>query len=240
MTAHYHDLAKSSDAVSARNFVFVDGLLRSATHRPESDEDDLYRDSIKRVLDIVLVLVSLPLVLPLVLLFAAVIALDGGKPFYRQNRVGKNGVTYTMWKLRSMVMQADEKLQAHLEQNPVAKAEWDSTQKLKDDPRITRFGRFLRKSSFDELPQLYNVLTGDMSIVGPRPMLPEQENLYNGTAYFELRPGITGLWQISDRNETTFAARAQFDTAYNEQLSLKTDVSIILSTFRVVVRGTGY
>ena len=240
MTAHYHDLAKSSDAVSARNFVFADGLLRSATHQPDSDDSDVYRDAVKRALDIVLVLVSLPLVLPLVLLLATIVALDGGKPFYRQNRVGKNGVTYTMWKLRSMVLHADEKLQAHLEQNAEAKAEWDSTQKLKDDPRITRFGRFLRKSSFDELPQLFNVLTGDMSIVGPRPMLPEQESLYKGTAYFELRPGITGLWQISDRNETTFAARAQFDTAYFEQLSLKTDLSIILATFRVVVRGTGY
>jgi len=128
----------------------------------------------------------------------------------------------------------------HLAQDPEAKAEWDSTQKLKDDPRITRFGRFLRKSSFDELPQLLNVLLGDMSIVGPRPMLPEQEPLYSGTAYFELRPGITGLWQISDRNESTFAARAKFDTDYFEQLSLATDVRIIASTFRVVLRGTGY
>lgn len=240
MTAHYHDLAKSSEAVSSRNFVFADGHLRSATHQPESDESDIYRDGVKRLLDVVLVLVSLPLVLPIILVFAAIVALDGGKPFYCQNRVGKNGRTYTMWKLRSMVLCAEEKLAVHLAQDPEAKAEWDSTQKLKDDPRITRFGRFLRKSSFDELPQLLNVLLGDMSIVGPRPMLPEQEPLYSGTAYFELRPGITGLWQISDRNESTFAARAKFDTDYFEQLSLATDVRIIASTFRVVLRGTGY
>lgn len=240
MTAHYHDLANGGEAVSVRDYGFVDELLRSSTHQPESDDQDVYRDGLKRVLDLALVLVSLPIVLPLVLVLAAVVALDGGKPFYRQIRVGKNGTTYTMWKLRSMVMNADQKLQAHLESNAEAKAEWDSTQKLKDDPRITRFGRFLRKSSFDELPQLFNVLIGDMSIVGPRPMLPEQEELYKGSAYFELRPGITGLWQISDRNETTFAARAEFDTAYYQQVSFKTDMSIILSTFRVVVRCTGY
>ena len=240
MTAHYHDLAKSSEAVSSRNFAFVDGLLRSTNGLPESEDSDVYRDGAKRLIDLVLVVLSLPLVLPLVLLLAGIVALDGGKPLYCQNRVGKNGRTYTMWKLRSMVQCADEKLASHLAQDPEARAEWDSTQKLKDDPRITRFGRFLRKSSFDELPQLFNVLAGDMSLVGPRPMLPEQEKLYPGTAYFELRPGITGKWQISDRNESAFAARAKFDTEYYQELSLVTDLRIIASTFRVVLRGTGY
>lgn len=240
MTAHYHDLAKSSEAVSSRKFAFVDGLLHSTTGLPDSDDNDVYRDGAKRVLDVLLVVVSLPLVLPLVMILAAIVALDGGKPLYRQNRVGKNGRTYTMWKLRSMVQCADEKLAAHLAQDPEAKAEWESTQKLKYDPRITRFGRFLRKSSFDELPQLFNVLVGDMSLVGPRPMLPEQEKLYPGIAYFELRPGITGKWQISDRNESAFSARAKFDTEYFQELSLMTDLRIIASTFRVVLRGTGY
>src|SRR5690606_30267059 len=123
--------------------------------------------------------------------------------------------------------------------NPEAKAEWELTQKLKNDPRITRFGHFLRKTSLDELPQLWNVLRGDMSIVGPRPMMLEQAQLYPGADYYHLRLGVTGLWQISDRNNSTFAARATFDARYAAELSLKGDISIIARTVGVVLRCTG-
>lgn len=119
-------------------------------------------------------------------------------------------------------------------------AEWESTQKLKHDPRITRFGRFLRKSSLDELPQLWNVLKGDMSLVGPRPMLPEQRGLYPGLAYYELRPGLTGTWQVSERNESTFSKRAEFDRGYFESLSFLGDLNVLARTVSVVLRGTGY
>ena len=105
---------------------------------------------------------------------------------------------------------------------------------------ITRFGRVLRKSSLDELPQLWNVLLGDMSLVGPRPMMPCQRDLYPGSAYYRLRPGITGPWQVSRRNESTFADRARFDTDYDQTLSLGTDLGLLISTVRVVVRATGY
>jgi exopolysaccharide production protein ExoY len=199
----------------------------------------LYRAVFKRVLDLaVIVMISLPVAL-VVAILAVLVASKGGRPFYRQARIGQGGRHYTMWKLRSMVKDADSKLDAYLQANPAARAEWDSDQKLRHDPRITRLGHFLRKYSLDELPQLWNVLRGDMSLVGPRPMMPEQQTLYPGTAYYRLRPGITGPWQVSARNATTFADRAQFDALYEQNLSLGTDLGLLAATVRVVLRGTG-
>lgn len=194
----------------------------------------------KRGLDLLLILLTLPVVLPVVLCLAVLVVLDGSLPFYSQKRVGRGGRIYTMWKLRTMVPNADAKLETCLTQDPVARAEWDSTQKLKCDPRITRFGRMLRKASLDELPQLWNVLKGDMSLVGPRPMMPDQQDLYPGSAYHEMRPGITGLWQVSERNQSTFADRARYDEIYYRELSLATDVKLLFATVVVVVRATGY
>jgi exopolysaccharide production protein ExoY len=139
-----------------------------------------------------------------------------------------------------MVDDAEAKLEDHLAADSSARHEWDTTQKLKADPRITSFGRFLRRSSLDELPQLWNVLKGDMSLVGPRPMMPEQAPLYSGEAYYTLRPGITGLWQVSERNATAFADRAHYDARYEQDLSLVNDLRILMATVRVVLRGTGY
>ena len=199
-----------------------------------------YRNRFKRVFDTIVILLSLPFVLPVILLLAMLAMFDGGPPFYRQLRVGRGGRLYTMWKLRTMVVDADTKLEAHLDATPSARSEWDTTQKLKADPRITRIGRFLRKSSLDELPQLWNVLRGDMSLVGPRPMMPEQTSLYSGEAYYSLRPGITGSWQVSERNDSSFADRVHHDTRYDRMLSLSTDLRLLIATVRVVVRGTGY
>ncbi|SMX33689.1 sugar transferase [Maliponia aquimaris] len=199
----------------------------------------LYRDVFKRVLDVVLVVLGgLPALL-IVGFFALLIALDGHSPFYFQKRLGRNGRMFYIWKLRSMVPDADSRLHAYLAQNPDARAEWDLTQKLRHDPRITAVGRLIRKTSIDELPQLWNVLRGDMSLVGPRPMMPCQQDLYPGTAYYALRPGITGYWQVSVRNESSFAERAGFDTAYLHQLSLLNDLRVMARTVRVVLRGTG-
>ncbi len=199
-----------------------------------------YRRFGKRLVDITLVMMAAPVVLLVVVGLALLVACDGGQPFYFQKRVGRNGRIYTMWKLRTMVADADERLEAHLEQHPAARHEWDSTQKLKTDPRITAFGRFLRKSSLDELPQLWNVLKGDMSLVGPRPMMPCQQEIYPGKDYYALRPGITGPWQVSSRNESTFADRARFDAFYSRNVSLQTDLRLILETVKVVLRATGY
>ncbi|MCT8971058.1 sugar transferase [Microbaculum sp. A6E488] len=184
-------------------------------------------------------LLTAPISIPIVLSLALLVRRDGGKAFYRQDRLGKNGRTFKLWKLRTMVPDAERFLVEYLEQNPEAAREWHETQKLRRDPRVTRLGEFMRKHSIDELPQLWNVLIGDMSLVGPRPMLPDQEALYPGHAYFLMRPGLTGLWQISARNDGTFASRAAYDDRYEEIKSLRVDLAIMLSTVGVVVRGTG-
>ncbi len=201
----------------------------------------LYNRIVKRALDLVCILLGAPVVVPVVALLALVVFLsDRSNPFYSQPRVGRNGRIYTIWKLRTMVPDADRLLEAYLAENAAAQIEWDTTQKLKADPRITRIGRFLRRSSLDELPQLWNVIRGDMSLVGPRPMMPEQRTLYPGRAYYRLRPGITGAWQVSERNESSFAGRARFDTDYASNVSFLTDLKLLLATFRVVLRATGY
>ena len=165
---------------------------------------------------------------------------DGHNPFYRQNRIGKNGRAFGMWKLRSMVPNADAVLESYLTENPDARREWDLTQKLKNDPRITAVGRLIRKTSIDELPQLLNVFGGDMSLVGPRPMMLDQRPLYPGVAYYAMRPGITGFWQTSSRNESSFAERATYDASYFNAMSLGTDLRVMIKTVGVVFAGTGY
>lgn len=199
-----------------------------------------YRCYAKPALDVALILCSMVVILPILLVAAALIALDGHNPFYTQLRVGRNGTHFRMLKLRTMIPNAKNLLPEFLASNPAARDEWDATQKLKNDPRITRVGRFLRKTSIDELPQLFNVLKGDMALVGPRPMMIEQEALYHGRGYYNLRPGLTGLWQVSDRNECDFSDRVKFDEVYNRVVSLPLDIAVILRTFTVVARGTGY
>ncbi|WP_071674975.1 sugar transferase [Nioella nitratireducens] len=201
----------------------------------------LYRRRSKRVLDLAIIaLVAVPALL-LIGVFAAILKLrEGGAVFYCQERIGRNGRSFRMWKLRTMVPDADKVLETYLSDHPEARAEWDRHQKLRNDPRITRMGRFLRRSSLDEVPQLWNVLMGEMSIVGPRPMMCNQRVLYPGTEYYAMRPGITGYWQTSDRNDTSFHERAWYDQAYYRALSLRTDLAIILRTFSVVLRGTGH
>ena len=201
--------------------------------------DSLYRNVAKRVFDVLFVLLAIPIVLPILVVLAVVIMCRGGNPIYRQERIGRGGKHFTMWKLRTMVVDADSLLKEHLDTNDLARREWQKTQKLRNDPRITRFGTFLRKSSLDELPQLWNVLRGDMSLVGPRPMLPEQRSIYPGKDYYALRPGITGPWQISERNDSSFADRAKFDASYNKTLSPRSDFVLLVGTIGVVLRGTG-
>ncbi len=200
----------------------------------------LYRNYVKRLFDVVAVLSASLVVGPLILLLALLVASDGSNPFYWNERVGRRGRNFRMLKLRTMVPDADKMLEDYLSRNAEARLEWNSTQKLKTDPRITRIGRFLRKTSLDELPQLWNVLTGDMSLVGPRPMMPSQRPLYHGLAYYSLRPGITGIWQVSDRNESAFSKRAEYDSEYDEKLTFRMDMWLLWSTVRVVLKGTGY
>lgn len=199
----------------------------------------LYRSVMKRAFDVIAVLLaSVPLLLTVCLL-ALLVRRDGGPAFYTQKRIGKDGKEFSILKLRTMVTNADEVMEQHLASDPAARAEWNHHQKLRNDPRITKTGNLLRRTSLDELPQLWNVLIGDMSIVGPRPMMLEQRVLYPGTEYYEMRPGVTGFWQISDRHETGFHERAQYDRDYFRQMSFKTDLKTIWQTVAVVLDAKG-
>ncbi len=236
MTIHYDSMPGSKPTYIQADDRSVPTFSQEST----GPSQGIYRAVFKRALDIVLVCLSAPISVLTVALLALFAAQDGANPFYSQDRVGLDGRVYRMWKLRSMVVDADARLAAHLAADGAARLEWDTTQKLKADPRITRFGAILRKYSLDELPQLWNVLTGDMSLVGPRPMMPSQQDIYPGTAYYRLRPGITGMWQVSRRNESSFAERAHFDNDYDRSLSLKTDLWLLVQTVQVVLRATGY
>lgn len=193
----------------------------------------------KRSFDILVTLVAAPVVIAIVAIAALLVRMDGSSAFYRQPRLGKNGRVFNIWKLRTMVPDAERRLQEHLTENAAARIEWDRVQKLRDDPRITAIGHYLRKYSVDELPQLLNVFLGQMSLVGPRPMCPEQRSQYPGSAYFEMLPGITGLWQISERNSCSFAERAMYDSRYARIMSFSTDMRILLLTPLAVLKGTG-
>ena len=200
-----------------------------------------YRTWGKRALDVALVLLSLPVTLPVIALSAMALFVESGLPFYTQYRLGRMGRRFKILKLRTMVRDADTVLEDYLEQDPVLRAEWDHTQKLKNDPRITKVGAVLRATSLDELPQIWNVLKGDMSLVGPRPMMPDQLSKYGDPrAYFSLRPGITGIWQVTARNEKAFDARNSFDVEYYNLHDLREDTLILWKTLFVVLRRTGY
>lgn len=201
----------------------------------------LYEAWGKRALDIALASIALTLALPVLVLLIVALWLEGGKPIFVQPRLGRHGRIFHMLKLRTMVVDAEARLATCLNNDPRLRAEWDRTQKLKSDPRITPLGRLLRKTSLDELPQLINVIRGDMSMVGPRPMLADQLPLYRTpSAYLRLRPGLTGLWQVTARNEDSFDLRATIDHRYAQAVTLKRDFKILLATFGALWRATGY
>ena len=166
---------------------------------------------------------------------------DGAPIFFGHYRVGRDGRLFRCLKFRSMLLDADIALAELLERSPEARAEWERDQKLSNDPRITPVGHFLRKTSLDELPQLLNVLRGEMSLVGPRPITVDELRRYGGTRwhYLSVRPGITGLWQVSGRNNTTYDERVALDRHYVEHHTLSGDVGILLKTIRVVLRREG-
>lgn len=200
-----------------------------------------YRSWGKRSLDVMLVLLTLPISAVIIGICAIALWFEGGSPFYTQERLGARGRRFRILKLRTMARDADARLATLLAQDPDLRAEWRDTQKLKNDPRITRIGRILRATSIDELPQIWNVLRGDMSLVGPRPMMPEQLPMYgDARAYFALRPGITGAWQVAARNEDSFGSRRAFDADYHTYHSFWEDALLLWQTVFVVLRRTGY
>lgn len=202
----------------------------------------LYAQHLKRVFDLAFGLAIAPVVGLVVLLLYAIIRIEGKPAIYAHKRVGRDGKLFNCYKLRTMRLDADRVLADLCAADPKIAAEWNTYQKLDNDPRITPIGRFLRATSLDELPQLWNVLTGDMSFVGPRPYTPDQHDLYvqsGGHAYADLRPGITGIWQVEGRNSTTFADRARYDNAYGREISFLRDLSLIARTGSAVFGQTG-
>jgi len=196
----------------------------------------------KRAMDVAIAGAALLVALPFFLIVAALVRADGGPAFYAHPRVGRGGRIFGCLKFRSMVVDSQARLEALLAADPAARAEWDSTRKLRNDPRITRIGRILRATSLDELPQLINVLKGEMSIVGPRPVTQAELDRHYGAAaahYLSVRPGITGLWQVSGRSETSYDQRVALDVAYVSQASLLGDVRILLRTPAAVLSRRG-
>ena len=198
---------------------------------------------LKRIVDIIGALFGIIMLVPITIgiYIANLIVGDNGPIFYSQNRIGKDGKIFKMYKFRSMVMGADEKLEKYLEDNEEARKEYKINKKLKNDPRITKIGMFIRKTSIDEFPQFVNVLKGDMSLVGPRPYLPREiEDMGKTYLYITaVKPGVTGLWQVRGRNDVTFKDRLNLDMEYFEKKSLLFETKILFWTVKTVVYKKG-
>lgn len=197
---------------------------------------------VKRLFDLLFCLCSLPVALPIGFIIAMLICLDSkGLPIYKHERIGRNGKTFTLYKFRTMVNNADELLDKHLSENPELADEWARTQKLQQDPRVTRVGYLLRKTSLDELPQLLNIILGNMTMVGPRPIVNAEIGKYGKIfeEYCNLDPGLTGLWQVSGRSDTTYERRLACDHYYAHNWSFWLDIKILAKTLPVALKGFG-
>ena len=196
---------------------------------------------LKRTMDIVGSLAIITLLSPVLLYLYFSVKKDGGNAIYGHPRIGRNGKTFKCLKFRSMVMNSKEVLDELLRTDPEARAEWEKDFKLKNDPRITKIGAFIRKTSLDELPQLFNVLKGEMSLVGPRPIVAEELDRYQDDVeyYLMAKPGMTGLWQVSGRNDVDYSTRVYFDSWYVKNWSLWNDIAILFKTVNVVLKRDG-
>lgn len=207
----------------------------------ETSQTGTYAVFGKRVFDVLVTLACLPIIAPVLLVLWLVVRRDGGAFFFAHPRVGRNGETFPCLKIRTMVVNADEVLRDILENDPERAREWQTHFKLRNDPRVTKIGRILRATSLDELPQVFNVLKGEMSIVGPRPITDEELQLYGDLAesYRAVRPGLTGPWQITGRRENDFESRAGLDAEYVSTMSFWKDLSILLRTVPEVLLAKG-
>lgn len=197
---------------------------------------------IKRIIDIIITSIAIIMLLPFFIIIGTLIVFtSGGGVFYCHQRIGTGGKEFACLKFRTMCMDSQQKLEKLLATDAAAKMEWESLHKLKNDPRITKIGKFLRKTSLDELPQLFNVLKGDMSLVGPRPIVRDEIHYYNDDSYYYklVKPGITGLWQISGRSDTDYTKRVRLDVWYVKNWSLWYDFAILLKTIPVLLTRNG-
>jgi exopolysaccharide production protein ExoY len=222
---------------------YADGArVPSPAARPVIHQSHIVGGLAKRSLDIGLAFTALVLLSPLMLGVALLIKLTSpGKVLYGHGRIGFAGRQFRCWKFRTMVVDGDRVLEDYLRQNPHERAIWLAERKLRDDPRITPMGAVLRKLSVDELPQLYNILMGQMSIVGPRPVVADELGQYRHSAghYLRTRPGLTGLWQVSGRNDTSYRKRVLLDRLYVRRWSMLLDLWIILQTVPAVLSSRG-
>ena len=197
---------------------------------------------LKRFLDVNVALLVLIILAPLLATVALALLISQGRPvFIRHRRVGRDGAAFPCLRFRTMVRDADEVLRRVLAEDPAAHTEWQSSRKLRRDPRVTPFGRVLRETSVDEIPQLFNVLRGHMSLVGPRPIVAEEIGFYGAkiTHYYRVRPGLTGAWQVGGRSDVSFGRRVELDTAYVVSWSFRNDLRILLKTVPVVLGRKG-
>lgn len=232
--------AMDSGDNGVRSILKTDSIRRHRIRRHRTR--GLYNAVGKRIMDIILSSMMLALLSPVMLLIWLMVRSDGGAGTFVQARVGLNGKTFNCLKFRSMVPNAERVLEEMCASDPVIAEEWHTYQKLDNDPRISKIGRILRATSLDELPQIINVLKGDMSLVGPRPFLPSQQEIYDdcgGRAYYRMRPGITGAWQVFGRSATTFKDRIKYDEGYYRNLGFVSDLSLLVRTVKVVLGRTG-
>jgi lipopolysaccharide/colanic/teichoic acid biosynthesis glycosyltransferase len=233
------DLPRVSDLPDMSGAATAALWVRSRAAGPEQ----MFRYSIlKRWMDVLLVIGLSPVLLALLGAVAAAVRLSSPGPiFFSHRRIRRHGEFFSMWKFRTMCINSGEVLEKYLAAHPEAHAEWRKTHKLKHDPRVTRIGNFLRRTSLDELPQMWNVLTGTMSLVGPRPIVAAEVEKYGDffRDYCLVKPGVTGLWQVSGRSELTYPQRVQLDRHYAHTWSLQGDVKILLRTFSSVVNQDG-
>ena len=241
------DAADTGGLLSAEaHYAFPEATLQASVSSPRRKHPlpaGLFRYRVlKRILDVVAVVVSAPVLLPVFLIVAALVKLSSPGPvFFSHRRIRRHGAFFSMWKFRTMCVNSVEVLEDYLTRHPEARAEWNRSHKLRHDPRITPLGRWMRRYSVDELPQVWNVLTGQMSLVGPRPIVAAEVEKYKDcfAFYCRVKPGLTGLWQVSGRSELTYDQRIQLDRRYVEQWSLSRDLLILLKTFASVVSKDG-
>lgn len=213
----------------------------SSLSRDTKVDSSFYTRKGKRAFDLLFALFLLPFLIVPILIVALLVRRDGGSAFFVHKRVGKGGKEFGCMKIRTMRVDAEEYLQSYLAQNETARKEWNETYKLKNDPRITKLGKFLRKTSLDELPQLFNVLRGEMSFVGPRPVPAKELRAYGSArhAYQAGRPGITGEWQVGGRNDLSYDERVAMDVNYRKSENFFSDLRIIIQTPLKVLKPTG-
>ena len=245
MPAEYQSPESRNLAIIEDSYSYINALSGSSagTRRREQYPADLFRYRVvKRCVDVLLIVLSAPLLMLAIGIVAVMVkASSPGPIFYSHRRIRKSGAFFSMWKFRTMCVNSAEVLEDYLFRHPDARAEWNKTHKLRHDPRITPIGFFLRRYSLDELPQFWNVLTGHMSLVGPRPIVAAEVEKYAESfeCYCRVKPGLTGLWQVSGRSELTYDERVSLDCEYVNHWTLRRDARILSKTLSVVINQDG-